>query len=234
MTAIAGSLVAAIESVWANLRARYPDIPDVVVTMAAGSVGRRGLKLGHFGPDRWKHGQQVLPELFVGGEGLAFGARDVLGTLLHEAAHGIAQTRGVTDTSRAGAYHNKKFRDIAQELGLTVTRDNQRGWSGTVVPDATAARHEREIAALAAAIVAHRRSEHQPAGGNGDDGDGGDENGEKAARNGRALVCMCSPVRRVRAHKKTIDAGPILCGVCQEPFTAPDDEQDRGSENGRG
>ncbi|MFD6357440.1 hypothetical protein [Nocardia tengchongensis] len=220
MNAISGPLVAAIETVWADLRARHSDIPNVVVTMASGSLGRRGvLKLGHFGPDRWKVGQQVMPELFVGGEGLAMGARDVLGTLLHEAAHGAACTRGIDDTSRGGAYHNGKFASIAREFGLTVERTPERGWTATTVPDSTAKAYQRQIRLLDAAIVAYRRSEHEPADGDDDgaDGEDGDKSG-RAPRNGRALVCTCTPARRVRAAQKTIDAGPILCGVCREPF----------------
>lgn len=224
MTAIAGSLITTIESIWGQLRARHPDVPDVVVTMAAGSAGRKGLRLGHFGPARWKHGPDLLPELFVGGEGLAFGPREVLGTLLHEAAHGAACTRGIADTSRGRAYHNSKFREIAAEFGLTVERSSGSGWSVTVVPDATAAQYGREIKALERVLVAHRRSEHDPVGindeGAGDHNEEDDEDAEeKAPRNGRALVCRCVPARRVRARQKTIDAGPILCGVCREPFT---------------
>ena len=41
-----------------------------------------------------------LPEVFVGDEGLARGPADVLGTLLHEAAHALADVRGIKDTSR--------------------------------------------------------------------------------------------------------------------------------------
>lgn len=225
MTAIAGSLITTIEQVWGQLRARHPDVPDVVVTMAAGSAGRKGVRLGHFGPARWKHGPDLLPELFVGGEGLAFGAREVLGTLLHEAAHGAACTRGIVDTSRGGAYHNGKFREIAAEFGLAVERSSGSGWSLTTVPDTTASEYGREVKALERVLVAHRRSEHDPVGVN-DDGPGdhneeedGEGEEEKAPRNGRALVCECVPARRVRARQKTIDAGPILCGICTKPFS---------------
>lgn len=225
MNAISGPLVTAIEKVWADLRALHSDIPEVVVTMASGSLGRRGvLKLGHFGPDRWKLGETVLPELFVGGEGLAMGARDVLGTLLHEAAHGAAQTRGIDDTSRGGAYHNGKFRDIAREFGLTVERSAERGWSTTAVPDETATTHKRHIRVLDAAIIAYRRSEHESLGDDGEDDGGEGEKSGRAPRNGRALLCTCTPARRVRAAQRTIDAGPILCGVCREPFSADRDD----------
>ena len=56
----------------------------------------------------------------MGGEGLRRGARAVLGTLLHEAAHGVATTRGIKDTSRQGRYHNRRFAELAAELGITV------------------------------------------------------------------------------------------------------------------
>ncbi|WP_378736714.1 hypothetical protein [Nocardia brasiliensis] len=92
MSVVSAAMVAAIDEAWAGVRARHPEVPDVMVTIAAGSVGRRGVRLGQFGPDRWVHGDARLPELFVGGEGFAHGPRDVLGTLLHEAAHGIALT----------------------------------------------------------------------------------------------------------------------------------------------
>ncbi|MGN2640596.1 hypothetical protein ACTD5D_31390 [Nocardia takedensis] len=231
MSRFAGTVVVAIEQTWAAIRARHPDVPDVVVTMASGSTGSpRALRLGHFGADRWVRGTDWMPELFVGGEGFAFGAREVFATLLHEAGHGIARTRGVQDVSRGGAYHNGRYKKIAEELGLTVARDGHRGWTDTALPDEVARRYRREIDALAKVLIAHRRNEHDPAPGapqGGDVADGesdGGESEERAPRNGRSLVCACDPVRRVRAAQRTIDAGPILCGVCEQPFAVADNE----------
>lgn len=224
MNAFAGSVVTVIEAVWAGIRTKHIDVPDVVVTMAAGSIGSpRGVRLGHFGADRWVHGEEWMPELFVGGEGFALGARDVLGTLLHEAAHGVARTRGIQDTSRGGAYHNARYRAIANELGLAIARQANRGWSETSITDATARAYREQIEALEAVLIAHRRSEHDPgpggkAGTGADGGEDGEGEEERAPRSGRALTCECDPVRRVRAAQRTIDAGPILCGVCQQPF----------------
>ena len=79
----------------------------------------------------------ALAEVFVGGEGLALGAVDVLGTLLHEATHALAHVRGVQDTSRQGRYHNRRFRDLAEEIGLDVREVPVIGWSDTHVPEAT-------------------------------------------------------------------------------------------------
>ncbi|MEU7634054.1 hypothetical protein AB0C34_29445 [Nocardia sp. NPDC049220] len=221
MSTFAGFVVTVIETVWVAIRDQHPDVPDVVVTMAGGSIGsRRAMRLGSFGPDRWLRGREWMPELFVGGEGFALGARDVLGTLLHEAAHGAARTRGVQDVSRGGAYHNGKYRDIATEFGLDVVRQGHRGWSETTVRNATAKQYHAQIDALGSVLTAHRRSEHDPAPG-AEGREGGDDE-ERAPRSGFALTCHCDPARRIRAAKRSVNAGPILCGVCQHPFTVPD------------
>lgn len=206
------ALVTAVETTWQTIRENHPDTPEVIVTVGAGSGGKGGgLVLGHFAPARWVRDDADVHELFVGGEGLARGAAAVLGTLLHEAAHGIAATREIQDTSRQGRYHNKKFRALAAEVGIDVEHSQQLGYSTTTVPDATAARYSAEVEALAAAISAYRRAEP------------GTE-GRTSNNNGRALVCGCG--RKIRASRSVVEAGPILCGLCGDPFTAPDDEDD--------
>ncbi|MFQ6227461.1 hypothetical protein [Nocardia sp. NPDC002869] len=226
MSLVSGSMVAAIEEAWAGLRARHPDVPDVVITIAAGSVGRRGVRLGQFGADRWVHGDARLPELFIGGEGFVQGAREVMATLLHEAAHGIARTRGIKDTSRAGAYHNGKYRDIAAELGLDVERHKGSGWSITTLTDATAQSYQQEIGKLGGLLVAHRRIEREyldeETAAQSDTAEGDPDSKPGRPHNGHSLTCSCEPVRRIRASQKSLDAGPILCGVCQQPFAAVD------------
>src|SRR5205807_10433423 len=130
--------------------------------------------LEHFAANAWRGGEGRLPEMFVAGEGLANGPRDVLATLLHEAAHGLADARGIQDTSRQGRYHNARYRDLATELGLEITKVDGIGWSGTHVPDPTATAYAAELADLASAIVAWRHTEHSPEL-TGNDGDGGEE-----------------------------------------------------------
>ena len=71
----------------------------------------------------------------ISGEGLGRTPRDVLGTLLHEAAHALAAVCGIKDTSRQGRYHNTKYKMLAEELGLTVAFEPTIGWSITSVPD---------------------------------------------------------------------------------------------------
>jgi hypothetical protein len=102
----------------------------------------------------------------------------VLATLLHEAAHALAHKRGVKDTSRQGRYHNRRFKALAEELGLHVDHDPRLGWSPTTLPDVTAARYAPVTAALERAITAHRH---------------GERNAPGAPRGGRSLtVCVCA------------------------------------------
>jgi hypothetical protein len=95
----ASLLVAALEHTWQIIRHRHPGVPDAVLVVASGSEGKR-LNLGHFAPHRWRVQGLDRHEVLVGGEGLQRGSLEVLGTLLHEATHGLAQARGVQDTSR--------------------------------------------------------------------------------------------------------------------------------------
>jgi len=130
--------VAALEHAWQTIRTRHPDVPDAVLVVASGSEGKR-LNLGHFAPHRWQVHGTDRHEVLVGGEGLQRGPLEVLGTLLHEAAHGLAQARSIQDTSRQGRYHNRRYAHLARELGLDVTSIKPIGWSATIVPDQTAA-----------------------------------------------------------------------------------------------
>ena len=76
----ASALVATLERAWTDIVARHPEVPPVVIVVAAGSGGRRGqLKLGHFAAARWEANGGQLPELLVGGEGLRRGAPAVVG-----------------------------------------------------------------------------------------------------------------------------------------------------------
>jgi hypothetical protein len=208
----ASVLVAALERTWTAIRRRHPQVPEVVMAVASGSVGRRGeLKLGHFADRRWTVASAERPELFVGGEGLAAGPVEVLGTLLHEAAHGLAATRRIQDTSRQGRYHNRRrYATLARELGLTVQRAGARGWTATAVPAETTTVYAAVVDDLARALVLWRRAEH-PSGG-------------RRANNLLAAVCGCG--RRIQAARFTLAQAPVLCGRCGGPFQPP---KDRGT-----
>jgi len=55
----------------------------------------------------------------------------VITTLQHEMVHLYNIHRNVQDTSRAGTYHNREFRDIAEQRGLVVEKDPKYGYCVT-------------------------------------------------------------------------------------------------------
>jgi hypothetical protein len=227
-------ILAALEHAWSAIRRRHTDLPEVIMVLASGSDGAPSgwLKLGHFAAMRWETGDESpMPEVFIGGEGLARGPVEVLGTLLHEAAHALAHARGVKDTSRQGRYHNQRYAELARQLGLDVQQARTIGWSDTTVTDETAAKYASTIAELAKALTIYRRSEMFLAGSGGnEDGDdgvtgGGDtvrgprRPGAKGGRpSGNGLVCRCDCGRRIRVAPTVLGAGPITCGVCGAIF----------------
>jgi len=202
--AAASAVVAALEQAWTAIRAHHSDVPEVVVILGAGSEARRGLfKWGHFAAARWHVAGANRPEVLVSGEGLNRGARPVLATLLHEAAHGLANTRQIKDTSRQGRWHNQRFRTLASELGLTVSFDTKTGWSQTSLSGQLADRYAEQLGRLDAALGLWRHAErqHGPATG---------------SRN--LLACSCACGRKLRVARATLEQAPIICGGCDQRF----------------
>ena len=211
--AAASRLVAALEHAWTAIRRHHPEVPQVVIVVASGSDPRsRRLNLGHFAAGRWQLTDQATDraEVLVSGEGLQRGPVDVLGTLLHEAAHGLAYARKIGDTSRQGRYHNRRYATLARELGLDVAHLDPIGWSATSVSEQTATRYAAVLAKLAEALVLWRRAERtSPAG---------------PGRSRNALACTCACGRRIRVARSVLELAPILCGGCAQPFKPEDDE----------
>jgi len=144
----------------------------------------------------------------ISGEGLRRGARSVLGTLLHEAAHALSAARGVQDTSRQGRYHNKKFKTHAEELGITVQHDPKLGWSVTTVPDETAGRYAEQVSALDTAMKLWRHAENQAT--------------TTGRRNTNLTAATCPCGRTIRIAASNLEAAPVICGACGGTFQPKD------------
>ncbi len=213
---VAAPLVAALETCWSAIQVQHRDVPDVVVSVGAGSTSPGRLKLGHFAAGRWQRGEHTLSELFIGGEGLRRGVTELLATLLHEAAHGVAMTRELQDTSRQGRYHNARFRTIGEELGLRLDHSDTYGWSTTTLSSGTAGRYTAAVAELKHALVVHRLAEVGARG---------------RTNNNNGLTALCGCARKIRLSPATYELGPIVCGVCRQPFNAvQSDEPDQADQ----
>jgi hypothetical protein len=212
-----GALIAALEHGWREIANHHSDLPAAQVIVGRGSSpGRgRGLLLGHLAPDRWQPAgpaDELVHELLIAGEGLALGADEVFTTVLHEAAHALAITRQIADTSRDGRYHNRAYKTLAEELGLDVTRDRALGWSTTTMRALTRHRYTAAISAITAAITSHRLPEPAAATG----------------RNLAAALCGCKVPRRIRVAQRTLAAGAITCELCGHAFTVAPGTTDQG------
>jgi len=204
----ASAVVQALERAWWTIRENHPDLPPVVIVVGPGDGGRRRV-WGHFAPERWGQRGDVARthEILIAGESLARPAVETLGTLLHEAAHVLAQTRKLQDTSRGHRYHNRRYKALAEEMGLDVALADKIGWSATTVRPLTAQRYAAEVEALDAAQAAMRRAFRVTVVA---------EKDEKARAGRVKLQCQCP--RSISVAPGVAAEGSILCGVCESEF----------------
>lgn len=230
------AVVRLMERVHERIRQNHPEVPAVVIVTGAGT-GPLGGKWGHFRPRGWmaqaaEEGAAAthIHEMFMAGETLAKGARQVLQTMLHESAHALAETREVQDTSRQGRWHNKAFLTTAQEMGLEYRKDKanpQIGYSEVTLTDATVDEYKDLLDALEAEIHLMVRL---PGWLGGQDDDGESEGGEgmgkapkgepKPNTNNIKCVCRCEEPNIIRMSRKVLDQEVVNCGDCDSLFMA--------------
>lgn len=63
---------------------------------------------------------------------------ETCGTLIHEMVHLLNLQNEIQDTSRSGMYHNKKFKQVAEQHGLIVEKNEKYGWCITKLNDEAA------------------------------------------------------------------------------------------------
>ena len=135
--------VKALEAAYRLVRRQFPDAPPVTIV-----VKRDLVAWGHttvakvWAPAAKADATGSSFELMVSGENLRRGARDVAGTLLHEAAHARNLAAGVIDTDTNGR-HNLRFAERAREHGLTVEQLGWHGWTKTELPESALVRPAR-------------------------------------------------------------------------------------------
>ncbi|WP_326759197.1 hypothetical protein OHB35_15600 [Streptomyces phaeochromogenes] len=210
-------IISAIETTWREIRHRFDGVPDISVTIppTAGAqdptkctalrTGRRFVRDGH------------LPmELQVSSAALALGGRPMMEGLLPHAAHGLALTRGIVDVSGGDRrWHNKKFGNLAREVGLVPPARAARVivMGRCPLSDSEARKWTEVIAALDGAatvqLQATVKAVAPPRGG---------RSGSRFA-----IVCECTPVpRRQQVTPHFYEQGPLLWGVCLAVFRPAD------------
>ena len=88
---------------------------------------------GHFtlNDDTWVSSIGGTHEINIGAGTLARPIENIVATLLHEMVHYYNYVNGIQDCSRGNTYHNKRFKQAAEQRGLTVEHSEKYGWSHT-------------------------------------------------------------------------------------------------------
>lgn len=221
------NVVRTCEQVWGSIRARHPDVPEVVIVVGSGEERGRLRKLGHWSAGRWAltgpaEGPAARGEVLLAAEGFKRGPADVLDTLLHEAAHAIATRRKVADTTRQGRYHNLRYKALAEEVGLRVEQMAPHGWAKTELTPETAAAYAAELLALQLALTAWRRQRGERADGTVATGASkGEQEGASSAPRSTSLplwACACAKPRKMRMAASVMAIAPVVCGACLHAF----------------
>lgn len=209
---IGSRLVAALEYAYTEIRCmfdngvpvqEYKSKPPVIghIPPAVIVINSSASKYGHYSRSRWRHGNNILSEIMISAEGLKRSPRDVLGTILHEAVHGICHTAGVQDVSNNNKYHNKAFRRTAEEIGLIVHDPVKvHGHTVTELPEGE---YEDILRVIEPQLVAYREF---------------DTASQTPPRSDRELSLRCRCPRKIRIFQTIRDEGPIVCGVCGDEF----------------
>lgn len=223
------AVVRTLEKVWTRIREDHPELPDVVIVTGSGMT--QDNKWGHFRPEGWKIREEgaalTRHELFLAGEALAKGSRQVLQTMLHEGAHTLARVRDLKDTSRQGRWHNQTFRKMAEEMGLehrSSKANTQHGFSFVTLTEATTERYADLLVELDREI---RLTCHLPLwmGGTEDEEDRGGEKipgkprTEAKSQSGNIkAVCRCEDPLIIRLSRKVLETRAVCCELCGSCF----------------
>ena len=165
-------------------------------------TGRSAKVNGHFTPwTPWASGTETFHEMFI--TIAKREAREMLGTLLHETAHSIDNKEGIQGTSGDG-YHNKKFKERAESLGLTITQAPRIGFSVTEVSDECAKRWAEPLRLIEEALRLTA------------DNDGG--TAKPKGRNKNLPVAKCECGESIRVSLKTLEKCKPICQECETEF----------------
>lgn len=252
-TGTGSTLVAALEALWEQIRRTHPELPaHVVFVTGSGNTGL-GQKWAHFDRNGWLirgqhsgcdetcdaiHVGGSAPEIFISGERFQAGAKFVVQSVLHEAAHALAALRDVKETSRGNRYHNKRFVALAEELGMEYAHaapDVSIGFSAVTITAETELRYSRQIALIERAVNVFRPDPAEAldlgaligllggaVAGPGVTGRRGRRGPATGSRSLPKAECGCESPRIIRVARAVFEVAPITCGECGESFTLVD------------
>lgn len=167
----------------------------------------------------WKDDEknQFYYEITICSEYLFRDIQEICATLLHEMVHLYCNEKNIKNTSRGHTYHNKRFKEIAEQHGLVVQYDKRIGWSMTSLSDETKSFVEANVKKDVFTLT---RGHHKMRTSTGISEDGEDqgeieapEEPEKPKQSMRKYVCpSCGTI--IRATKDV----NVKCADCDKLF----------------
>ena len=164
---------------------------------------------GHFSlrDDTWISKLGSTHEINVGAGTLARPIEEVVATLLHEMVHYFNFKNGIKDCSRGNTYHNKHFKETAEERGLIVEYSEKYGWSHTSPSEETI---DFVIENDLRDILINRNEQIRYATGTTGTHEGSGNSGVQKVSSTRKYICPCCGMS-VRATK-TVRIACLDCG----------------------
>lgn len=181
----------ALKRAWDRMIAEDSRVPHVLIDLTPGrpsgcaSVG-------------WLNEVRVLQVNLRSGDQNR-SAAEVMGWLMHQAAHGIVGPV----PGQEGRAHGSAYRSAAAAIGLEAD-GGITGSGSTRLSRGSLTRYRNEISALDRALARWNPTPHV-----------------KAARNSRNPVLAACPCgRKIRVQKSTLEDDAIICGKCGGTFEA--------------
>lgn len=83
----------------------------------------------------WQDKENSYYEINIGAESLNRPVENIIATLLHEMVHLYCMENNISDTSKNGKYHNKRFKVEAEKRDLEISYGQYIGYSVTAPSD---------------------------------------------------------------------------------------------------
>lgn len=201
--------ISQLEHIYNSLNADFfaGELPTPILT-----VQSKPGTMGHCSVAKvWQRRDDKTYELNIAAEVLNYPIEETLDTMLHEMVHLYCRQHDIKEVSRGGKYHNKRFKAIAEEHGLTCVPCGQYGWNTT--PGDNLVEYALNKGWNEILLGRNNLPPAMRTGATGTAQPGTAPGGGKRPSSTRKLICpKCS--QSVRATRKV----NILCGDCLLPM----------------
>ena len=133
MTEFYTNAVKELKNIYNNLNKDYynNELPEVVITIQSSPKGKA---YGWYAKDRWgveTDKEKAFDEINISAEYLSRPIENIVSTLQHEMVHLYCAMHNIKDTSNKNIYHNRKFKQEAEDRDLVIEKAQTIGWSVT-------------------------------------------------------------------------------------------------------